>query len=95
MKYAISIFLSWIFAVLFSVIGVINCFFGNDSEFGIFILFLSLLFYPPIQFLCNKKIGWTIPKIVLISFGLFILWASLGVGELLNKIQLMLQSFLG
>jgi hypothetical protein len=93
MKQAISIFLSWLFAVLFSVIGLINCFFGNDPEFGIFILLLSVVFYPPLQELFQKKTRWSIPSIVLIVLGVFIFWASLGVGELLAKIQLMFQSF--
>ena len=82
----ISIF-SWALALLFSAIGLINCFIGNDPEFGIFILLISLFFYPPLQFAMEKKKGWVIPKAALFIVAIFILWSSLGVGELANKIQ--------
>jgi hypothetical protein len=38
MKQGISLFLNWLFALVFSAIGLVNCFVGNDPEFGIFIL---------------------------------------------------------
>jgi hypothetical protein len=87
MKQGITLVLNWLFAVLFSAIGLVNCFVGNDPEFGIFILLLSLLFYPPFRLVFQQKIGWTISSFVLIVLGLFVLWSSLGVGELLYKIK--------
>lgn len=87
MKQGITLLLNWLFAVLFSAIGLVNCFVGNDPEFGIFILLLSLLFYPPFRLVFQQKIGWTISSFVLIVLGLFVLWSSLGVGELLYKIK--------
>ena len=91
MKQELTTFLNWLFGVLFSAIGLINCFVGNDPEFGIFILFLSVLFYPPFQELFQKKTRWSIPSFVLIVLGVFIFWASLGVGELFDKIALLLE----
>lgn len=88
MKQGITLVLNWLFGVLFSAIGSVNCFVGNDTEFGIFILLLSLLFYPPLRLVFQQKTGWTIPSFVLIVLGLFILWSSLGVGELLEKIKM-------
>ena len=90
MKKGITLLLNWLFAVLFSAIGLVNCFVGNDPEFGIFILFLSLLFYPPFRLIFQKKIGWMIPPVVLIVLGLFVFWSSLGVGQLLEKIKMVL-----
>ncbi len=89
MKQELTTFLNWLFGVLFSAIGLVNCFVGNDTEFGIFILFLSVLFYPPFQQLFQKKTRWSIPSFVLIVLGVFIFWASLGVGELFLKVQLL------
>lgn len=89
MKQELTTFLNWLFGVLFSAIGLINCFAGNDTEFGIFILFLSVLFYPPFQELFQKMTRWTIPSFALILLGVFIFWASLGVGELFLKVQLL------
>ena len=88
MKQGITLLLNWFVAVLFSTIGIVNCFVGNDPEFGVFILLLSLLFYPPLRLVFQQKTGWTIPSFVLIVLGLFVLWSSLGVGELLDKIKM-------
>ncbi len=88
MKQGITLVLNWLFAVLFSAIGLVNCFVGNDPEFGVFILLLSLLFYPPLRLKFQKKTGWTIPSFILIVLGVFIFWSSLGVGELLYKIKM-------
>lgn len=90
MKQGVYAFFNWFFAVSFSVIGLINCFFGNDPEFGIFILLLSLLFYPPIRYVFQKKTGWAFPILLLLGLGVFIFWVSLGVGELLTKVQFIL-----
>jgi hypothetical protein len=90
MKQGIALFLKWLFAVLFSAIGLVNCFVGNDPEFGIFILLSSLFFYPPLRLVFQQKTGRKIPTLVLILLGLFIVWSSLGVGELLEKINMIL-----
>jgi hypothetical protein len=72
MKQGITLVLNWLFAFLFSAIGLVNCFVGNDPEFGVFILLLSLLFYPPLRLVFQQKIGWKIPSFVLIVLGLFV-----------------------
>jgi hypothetical protein len=90
MKQGITLLLNWFVAVLFSAIGLVNCIVGNDPEFGIFIMLLSLLFYPPFRLVFQQKIGWKIPSFVLILLGLFVFWSSLGVGELLEKIKMIL-----
>ena len=88
MKQGITLLLNWFVAVLFSTIGIVNCVVGNDPEFGVFILLLSLLFYPPLRLVFQQKTGWSIPSYVLILLGLFVFWSSLGVGELLEKIKI-------
>ena len=88
MKQGITLLLNWFIAVLFSTIGIVNCVVGNDPEFGVFILLLSLLFYPPLRLVFQQKTGWSIPSYVLILLGLFVFWSSLGVGELLEKIKI-------
>lgn len=97
MTYKLSIgnMINYIFGVLAFAIGIVNTFWGNDTGFGIFILLLSLVFFLPVNDLSKKIAGFTIPKLGLIRFviALFIIWASLGVGELFDKIDLMLASF--
>jgi hypothetical protein len=41
----------------------------------------------------KEKTGFAIPRIAKWLLGFFILWASLGVGELFDKIELMMASF--
>ena len=84
--------LSWLLGLLFSTIGLINMFWGNDPEFGIFLIGLSLIFYPPINTLLKKQTGFSISRVVKIVVGVFILWSSLGVGELFDKVDLMLSA---
>jgi hypothetical protein len=38
--------IGWIFWVLFFVVGLINIMWGNDPEYGAFILLLSFVFVP-------------------------------------------------
>jgi hypothetical protein len=85
--------ISWLFGILFSFIGIVNIFWGNDMLFGVFILSLSFIYYPPVHDLIKKITGYSIPILLKIILALFMLWASLGVGELLLKIKLMLESF--
>ena len=78
------------FGVIAFLIGTINIFWGNDPGFGIFIAMLSLLYIPRINVYIKGKTGRTIPGVIKFFLALFILWAALGVGELFDKIELML-----
>lgn len=82
---------AWLAGFLFSFIGFINIFWGNDPEFGVFIVLLSLLFFPPLSRLLKKLTNFTLPIWLKIVVGVFILWASLGVGELFEKLGMMLE----
>lgn len=82
--------LSWLFGFVVLAIGTINTFWGNDPGFGIFIVCLSFLYFPPLTALFRKKTGFRIPSILKILVGAFVLWAALGVGELFDKIDMML-----
>ncbi|MCX2741054.1 hypothetical protein [Pontibacter anaerobius] len=74
-------------------IGIINTFWVNDPGYGIFIFLLSLVYFPQAASLFKKVTGRSIPLLVKILLGLFILWTALGVGELFDKIDLMVNSF--
>lgn len=85
--------LQTLLGILFALIGIINIFWGNDPEFGVFVFLLSFIFYPFIQDAVTKWSGYSIHWGIKLAIALFILWASLGVGELFDKIEMMLQSF--
>ena len=89
--------ISWIFGIAFFAIGVVNTFWGNDPGFGVFILLLSFVYFLPVNVILKKMTGFSIPGmgIVKILLGIFILWASLGVGELFDKIDLMMTDLRG
>lgn len=84
--------ISWLFGVLFFAIGVVNTFWGNDPGFGIFIILLSFVYFLPVNDMLKRMTGFSIPRmgIVKILLGSFIFWAALGVGELPDKINLMI-----
>lgn len=85
--------ISWIFGIVFFAIGVVNTFWGNDPGFGIFIILLSLLYIPRVNTRLKERTGISIPAIGKILLGIFILWTALGVGELFDKIDLMVRDF--
>jgi len=82
----------WLFGLLALAIGLINTFWGNDAGFGIFIMVLALVFFPLVGAFVKEKIGFAVPRIAKWLLGFFILWAALGVGELFDKIHLMMHS---
>jgi hypothetical protein len=83
-------FISSLFGVTFFTIGAVNVFWGNDTGFGIFIILLSLLYFPPVNNLLVQKTGRSIPRIIKTLLGIFICWAALGVGELFDKVDMMM-----
>ena len=86
----VSSTLSWLFALAVLGIGIVNTFWGNDPGFGVFLILLSLVYVPPLNVTLKEKTGLAIPGIAKIALGVFIMWASLGVGELFDKINLMM-----
>ena len=80
--------IGWFLGIILLAIGSINIFWGNDFWFGVFIALLSFAFFPPANILFRKLFGISIPVATKIAIALLILWASLGVGELFEKIEL-------
>lgn len=75
------------------VIGFVNTFWGNDPFFGLMIVFASGLYLWPV--LVAGAHHLQSKRVVIAKFILFfvLLWASLGVGELGDKVDLMQSSF--
>ena len=47
----------WAFGILVFAIGIVNTFWGNDPLFGIFLLLLSFVYYPPVNSLIKKVLA--------------------------------------
>lgn len=86
-------FVSIIFGVLFFAIGIVNTFWGNDPQYGIFIVLLSFLFFPPAGRLVKRITGYSFTPLLKLLVGAFIIWSAMGVGELFDKIDMMLADF--
>ena len=73
--------------------GLVNLFWGNDPGFGVFLLLLSMVYFLQVNEILRRMAGFTVPRIgiVKILLGIFIIVASLGVGELFDKIDLMME----
>ena len=89
----IPIALEAIAGILFIAVGSINLIWGNDQFFGVFIILLSLLFFAPTRNKIKELTGIWISGWLRILIGLFIVWSSLGVGELGNKVDMMISYF--
>jgi hypothetical protein len=85
--------INWLFGIAVLTVGLINTLWGNDPGFGVFLVVLSFIYFPPFNGLIIKKTGIKIPAIAKIALAIFIIWSSLGVGELFDKIYLMMQDF--
>ena len=85
--------ISWIFGIAVFAAGVVNTIWGNDPGFGVFLLLLSFVYFPPMSAILNdiakQWVGFRVPTIAKLALGIFIVWAALGVGELFDKINLM------
>jgi hypothetical protein len=92
-KLSVSDTIGWLVGILVFAIGLVNTLWGNDTGFGIFLLLLSFVYFPPVNIFIKKKTDFSIPLLAKIGLALFTIWASLGVGELFDKIDLMLMDF--
>lgn len=79
--------ISWLFATVFLVCGVLNIFLV-DFVPGVLYLLLSFVYFPQTNTFLKKKIGWSIPFFVKIILGLVILWGTLAVGDLAEVLGL-------
>lgn len=78
--------ISWVFGIVFFVIGVLNAVLVHIVP-GIFYLLLSLIYIPATNILIKKKLGFCIPLTVKILLGLVILWGTLAVGDLMEMFE--------
>ena len=81
------------FGFLFSFIGFANTFWGNDPYYGLAILALSGCYYTPLIDVIREKLNKKTTSITLFVIGFFILWSSVGVGELSEKLEIMIENF--
>ena len=89
--------IGWMFGILVLAIGIVNSFWGDDVGFGIFLILLSSVYFPPTSTLIDRLFkrwtGFSIHYTLKVFLGILIIWAAVGVGELPDKIELMMADF--
>jgi energy-coupling factor transporter transmembrane protein EcfT len=85
--------ISQLFGFFFGMVAVINMGWGNDFFYGLFILLLSLAYYPFATKILLRYLSPLKIQLLKLVIGLFIIWTSLSVGELFEKIDMMRASF--
>ena len=68
-----TISLNFIFGLICSFIGFVNCFWGNDPYYGYFITLLSMIFYIPLLNVMIEKIKPNVMVMIKVIIGLFII----------------------
>jgi len=85
-KFNFWFFVNWLFGILVFIDGALNLFQGNDFDSVVFLIILSLLYFPftnrYINILVNKKFNFSINYLIKLVLGIFIIWATLAVGTL-------------
>ena len=78
--------IGWIFGIAVFAIGVLNVFLVHPVP-GVVYLLLSLVYFPPTNAVFRKSLGFSIPLIVKIIFGIVIIMFTLGVSDLGDMID--------
>jgi hypothetical protein len=84
--------IGWIFGAGVAAVGLINSFWGNDPGFGVFLILLALVYLPPVEAALRRATGLAFPRTLKILLGVFLIWAAVGVGELFDKLGMMMRS---
>ncbi len=80
----------WVIALFFLLLGILNAIYIHHIP-AIFYILISLFYIPPLVRWVKEKSGFGIPRMLKLLFALFILWATLAVGELME----LFESYLG
>ena len=72
---------SWLFAILLILIGVLNIMQVHAVP-GILYILISLIYIPPFNTFIKKILGFSIPGWLKFVLGFLIMWGTLGVGDL-------------
>lgn len=74
---------SWIFAVIFFSLGILNLIFVHPIP-GLFYLLLAVFYLPFTNAILFKQLGFAIPLWIKTLAGLILLWGTLAVGDLME-----------
>jgi len=76
----------WIFGMVVLTVGILNMFLVHLVP-GVAYLLLSFIYFPTSNAYIRKKFGFSIPLVVKIILGIFIIMFTLGVSDLGDMID--------
>ena len=80
--------ISWMFGTVLIVTGVLNIMLVHPVP-GIAYFLLSLVYFPPVNVLQRKMLGFSVPTIIKIILAIAIIMFTLGVSDLGDMIDKM------
>ena len=81
-----SLITGWIFGLIVFAIGVLNMILVHPVP-GLIYILLSFVYFPSVNNVLRKRVGFTIPPLVKIILGIFIIWFTLGISDLGDMID--------
>jgi hypothetical protein len=82
----ISPIAGWIFGLIVFAIGVLNMILVHPVP-GLIYILLSFVYFPSVNNVLRKRVGFTIPPLVKIVLGIFVTWFTLGISDLGDMID--------
>lgn len=77
---------NYFFGLIIFSIGILNLIWVHPVP-GIFFLLASLVYFAPLNRVLLKKFNFTFPFLIKILFGLLLIWFTLGVSDLGDRID--------
>ena len=81
----------WIIFLLFIVIGVLNIILVHPVP-GIIYIVLSMFYFPPFCEFIKRKLHFSMPIAIKVVIAVFVLWFTLGVGDLMELFEAWMNS---
>ena len=78
--------ISWILGLIILVLGLLNLLLIHQVP-GIAFLVFSLIFFPPVDDLLLRKLGFSVPFAGKVVFFILLIWFTLGVSDLGDMID--------
>ena len=75
--------ISWVFAILFLGIGILNIFMVHPVP-GLIYIAIASIYLPGANTAVRKNLGFTIPFAAKLIIGILAMWFTLGVGDLME-----------
>ena len=72
----------WAFGILILILGILNLLYGNDADFGAFLVLISFVFYPPVNQFVQNRFHFSIPVWMKVVLAVLLLWVNMTVGAI-------------